>query len=290
MRHGKRIAAVALLLLLGRLSSAEEDPRLTFTLESRVFGNTRTIRVLLPPGYDDPENARRRHPVFYFTDGVAAWDAWGVPQVAADLWSRKEIPEIIFVGIDNGGSTLESESPARDRAAEYLPYPDQTWTEDPPVPRGQKFPEFLFEEVMPLVNERFRTKPDGINTGLAGDSFAGAAALHTAMKYPGRLGFLLIESPSLHIGGGRLLREALAAGRWPPAVYLGVGTAEGETPEIRKRMVDSVRTVHARLEGMEDGPRVLLVVREGAEHWYDAWKERLPDALRFLLAGVGGEG
>jgi|SRR5579871_5155193 len=38
-------------------------------LTSKIFGNTRTIRILLPPGYDQPDNSKRRYPVFYFNDG-----------------------------------------------------------------------------------------------------------------------------------------------------------------------------------------------------------------------------
>lgn len=32
-------------------------------IASRVLGKSRTIRVLLPAGYDDPANAERRYPV-----------------------------------------------------------------------------------------------------------------------------------------------------------------------------------------------------------------------------------
>src|SRR3712207_6400871 len=41
------------------------------SLTSAVFGNTRSIRAYLPPGYDDAANASRRYPVLYFNDGFA---------------------------------------------------------------------------------------------------------------------------------------------------------------------------------------------------------------------------
>jgi hypothetical protein len=41
---------------------------------SRVFGNTRTLRVLLPDRYDRPENAARRYPVLYLNDGQNLFD------------------------------------------------------------------------------------------------------------------------------------------------------------------------------------------------------------------------
>ncbi len=262
----------------------------TLSLTSRVFDNTRTIRILLPPGYHDPANAARRYPVFYFTDGVAAWHGWGVPEVAQQLWDEGAIPHYIFVGIDNGGSTIESTEPARDRAEEYLPYPDPSWTESPPEPRGQLFPAFLFDEVMPLVAESFRVDPDPGLTGLAGDSFAGAITLYTGIKYPHRLGMLLIESPSLHVGNGQLIDDAAHAGSWPSAIYLGVGTAEGDTPETQQRMVSLVRELAEVLGARTAGSRVGLLEVEGGTHWYDSWKERLPRALLFLLAEVSLEG
>ncbi|MCM2313277.1 MAG: alpha/beta hydrolase-fold protein, partial [Steroidobacteraceae bacterium] len=67
-------------------STVSGDLRL-HTLDSKVFGNSRTIRVLLPPGYDAPGNQSRRYPVLYLLDGQNLFDAclsdvshheWGV--------------------------------------------------------------------------------------------------------------------------------------------------------------------------------------------------------------------
>lgn len=262
----------------------------TLVVRSRVFENTRSIRVLLPPGYDAPENRARRYPVFYFTDGVAAWDAWGVPDTFTELWDAHAIPAIIVVGIDNGGSTPESEAPERDRASEYLPYADQTWTEDAPDPRGDRFPDFLFEEVVPLIDDTFRTIPAGRCTGLAGASYGAAVTVYTAMRFPERLGFVLLESPSLYIGDRQLLRDAAETPQWPQRVYIGVGTAEGDTREARDQMVTDARALRATLDSARPGPVVLFIETKGATHWYSAWRERLPVALKFLLSGAEGTG
>src|ERR1035438_977405 len=37
-------------------------------LDSKVFGNTRMLRVLLPPGYRLPMNSAHRYPVLYLND------------------------------------------------------------------------------------------------------------------------------------------------------------------------------------------------------------------------------
>src|ERR1700677_1464886 len=36
---------------------------------SRIFRNTRFLRVWLPQGYDDPQNVGQRYPVLYLNDG-----------------------------------------------------------------------------------------------------------------------------------------------------------------------------------------------------------------------------
>src|SRR4051794_26816643 len=44
-------------------------------LRSKTYGNSRKIRVLLPPGY---AAGNLSYPVFYFTDGRAAFDGAGL--------------------------------------------------------------------------------------------------------------------------------------------------------------------------------------------------------------------
>lgn len=256
-------------------------------LESHVFDNTRTIRVLLPPGYHAKENEDRDYPVFYFTDGLAAFDApaWNVPGVVTKLWEQENIQDFIFVGIDNGCSTQESTNPLVDRASEYLPYPDPTWTTSPlPEPKGQQFPAFLFDEVMPLVEGAVRAKTGREHTGLAGSSYGGAIALYTALNRPDRIGYLLLESPSLHVGSGRLFQDTQAATRWPLRIYLGTGTQEGDTPEIQQMAVENVRRLYDILSQQVPADDLHLIVAEGATHWYDAWRARLLGALAFLIA------
>lgn len=258
---------------------AQEPDSETLTLKSRVFENTRDLRILLPVGYRQSE---KRYAVLYFTDGIGAWKGWGVPEIASDLWRLGEIEPLIIVGIDNGGSTLESKDPARDRASEYWPYPDPTWEVNPPQAKGQLFPSFLFDEVMPLINETYRTHPARV--GLAGSSYGGAVSLYTAMQFPSRIEFLLLESPSLQLGDGQLLKDAETQDNWPKSIYLGVGTAEGETKESQEFMLHSVRQLHHVLQASSQDLHLKLVVSPNATHWYDAWRERLPGALRFLVS------
>ncbi|HET6205363.1 MAG TPA: alpha/beta hydrolase-fold protein, partial [Terracidiphilus sp.] len=115
--HGVAYCMLIFLAIEGSLLTAPaEEPTKALasgsmeflTLHSKVFSNTRTIRVWLPPGYGSPSSSHNKYPVFYFTDGVAIFHGRELDRTAADLVSTHQIPPVIFVGIDNGGSTRES--------------------------------------------------------------------------------------------------------------------------------------------------------------------------------------
>jgi enterochelin esterase-like enzyme len=288
LKRARIVTLATLFVMLATGAPAQSDSvgarQQEFELTSDVFDNTRAIRVLLPPSYFEPAHAQRRYPVFYFTDGWDAWHGWGLPEVAKQLWDEGAIPEVIFIGINNGGRTRESKDVAVDRANEYLPYRDPFWPDQRPDPNGDLFPDFLFDDVMPAVNERFRTKTGADNTGLAGSSYGGIAVLYAVLVRPDRIGYLLAESPSLHVGRTEILELAAHQDRLPLRVYLGVGTDEGDTAEDRADTVASVEALHGALGRRLNDDRLRMVVTEGGTHWYDAWQERLPVALTFLLA------
>jgi predicted alpha/beta superfamily hydrolase len=246
------------------------------TLRSRIFANTRSLRVWLPPDYQDPKQPDRKYPVFYFTDGIAVFHGRELDRVAKDLIRDRKIPPAIFIGIDNGGSTLESKNPGSDRANEYLPYPDEFLTPPLPHPQGKLFPSFLEEEVRPLVESRYRTNGE---VGLAGSSYGGAIALYTVLERPGHYRWLLLESASLYIANHELLRRSAASTKWPTRVYIGAGTNEGEG-DSKQEMVRDVNRLKSALQSWTS---VCLVVVPGAAHNEGAWRVRLPVALRFLL-------
>jgi len=252
------------------------------SLRSEVFDNTRSLRVLLPPGYREQPHAH--YPVFYLNDGVMVFrDQVGIQRVAQDLFSSGAIPPTIFVGIDNGASTDRTTNPPDDRANEFLPYPDvSTDNPEPPAPQGKKYPSFVLGEVMPCIENAYRVALGPQNTGIGGFSYGGTAALYTAVSRPGQFGALLLESTPLWMGvDEQLMRDVGEARDWPSRVYTGVGTVEAAglpagLSAYPDKLVESISHSSPRTA-------VLAVTEEGAEHAPSAWGGRLRDALTFLL-------
>jgi predicted alpha/beta superfamily hydrolase len=253
-------------------------------LDSRIFGNQRTIRVLLPQGYDLPVNKSRRYPVLYMLDGQNIFDAclsdvshteWGVDETVYRLVREKKIPPIIVVGVDHAGVN---------RAHEYLPYKDFVGDPNMLEPAGRQFPDFLTGEVMPLVNGQYRTLRGQPNTGIGGSSYGGVATLYALLAKPGEFGYGLIESPTMWIGMGQLVRDTSPLVAMPAKVFVAFGGKEGNNPAIVDKMIGLIRIVESNFKAAGyDDSNFRFVVDPAAEHTESAWAGRLPDALTFMF-------
>ena len=263
-----------------RAGGAVGDLRL-HEFRSRIFRNTRYLRVWLPPGYDDAENSERHYPVLYLNDGQNLFEAsssfggveWQVDETTDRLIREGAVPPMIIVGLDNTG---------KDRIREYMPHRSM----NPVMLRvqGKYYPDFLMKEVMPFVEQIYRVATSPENTGLGGSSLGALIALYTAMVRPGVFGRLLIESPSLWASNRQVIKDSRRVRVWPERIYLGVGTAEAGSLERDRTVVDDVRELAAILRrAVLTEKRLRLVIKDGAGHSESAWAERFPEALQFLF-------
>jgi len=267
-----------------RVQAATGDLRL-HEFRSRIFRNTRFLRVWLPPGYDDPANAALRYPLLCLNDGQNLFEPgtsftgveWQVDETADRLIREGMVPPMIIVGIDNSG---------KDRMREYMPH--RSLQSMMLRVQGTRYPSFLFKEVIPFIARNYRVTSDAANTGLGGSSLGALIALYTALVRPGAIGRLLLESPSLWASNRQIIRQSRLIKRWPERVFLATGTAEAGRADKDQSMVDDVRELAAILgrAGL-DHNRLQLVVDEGASHHESAWARRFPEALTFLFGRQG---
>jgi predicted alpha/beta superfamily hydrolase len=258
---------------------------------SRIYGNDRFLRVWLPPGYDDAQNAARQFPVLYLNDGQNLFEPatsfngieWQVDETADRLIREQVIPPLIIVGIDNAG---------KDRVREYMPH--RSFQPMMLRVQGTRYPSFLMKEVMPFVERHYRVASGPRNTGLGGSSLGALIALYTVAVSPGIFGRMLLESPSLWAANRQIIRQSRTVRRWPERVFLATGSAEAGREDRDRSMVDDVQELAAILQrsGLDDR-RLRLLVDQGASHHESAWARRFPDALSFLFAhrerGSGAE-
>lgn len=240
------------------------------------LGTTRTLRILLPPGYDASD---RRYPVLYMHDGQNLFDGatafageWEVDESLARLTAGGQLPPMIVVGVDHGGKT---------RLSEYSPFRDDRI----PEPRGDAYADFLVQTLKPWVDRTYRTHPDAAHTALAGSSLGGLISLHTALRHPGVFGKVACFSSSFWVGGRQMLVEIETANVDPGLrLYLDIGDREAGAPADSRQAVQDTEAVAAALRrrGLS-GDRLQVVVAPGARHQEAAWAARFPAALTWLF-------
>jgi predicted alpha/beta superfamily hydrolase len=254
-------------------------------LTSKIFGNTRNLRVWLPPGYSDAANTSKRYPVLYMLDGQNLFDActafdkvheWQIDETITRLVSDGKVMPLIVVGIDNAGGR---------RAFEYLPYRDTVSSPRAPEPGGKQFPDFMGTEVIPFIAARYRIAAGP--QAIGGSSYGAIAALYAILNRPDLFNAALIESPSLQVGNGQFLRDTDHLFRGPARVVLGVGDSEyprGADNPDNLGFVRAFRMLEANLKAAaQRPPQVLTVVQPGAAHNEAAWASRFPAAIQFLF-------
>lgn len=289
-------ALIPLLLILNPTIMAAQTPPCkssSGTVEligsdSQVFHNERYLRVWLPPGYSDKANAAKRYPALYMMDGQTLFDgcaetrdgsSWKINVTLGRLIESGAVPPLIVIGVDQMGVS---------RPYEYLPYKDTVFDPDSPEPAGKLFPEFLARDVVPLIASRYRISKGA--QAIGGSSYGAVAALYALLARPDLFHAGLIESPSLAIGNGQLLRDTDHLFRGPSKVYLGAGAAEfGDDPDSADNMgyIRAIRTLENNLTGAAQGQtRTLVVIQPGARHSLSAWASRFPQAVQFLYSAV----
>ena len=131
----------------------------------------RPLWVSTPPGYDDDDD--RRYPSVYVIQGLTGQlDAWrnrspfrrNFPELADDLFARGEAPPVIVVWVDCWTSLGGSQFLDSPGTGNYLTY--------------------LCDEIVPFVDERYRTIADRDHRGIQGKSSGGYGAMVVPMLRP----------------------------------------------------------------------------------------------------------
>jgi predicted alpha/beta superfamily hydrolase len=165
-----------------------------------------------------------------------------------------------------------------------------------PEPIGKQLPMYIGTEVLPYVSARYRVTSEAGRTGIGGASMGGAAALYVLLKRLDLFSLGLIESPSLQIGNGQLLRDTSFLVLGPDRVYIGVGMTEfaGGGEQMASKMRLSFDRLNAAAVKMSETlatnlktayvnePDVRLTIEPNATHTQLLWARRFPAAITFL--------
>lgn len=166
----------------------------TFKIPSSSLGETRVVCVWLPPEYNDTENS---YPVLYMPDGGIKEDFPHVANTLADLISTGSIPPLILVGIENTDRRRDLTGPSDVASdAKIAPLSDGS----------SKFRHFIADELIPEINQRYRTTD---RRSIIGESAAGLFVVETMLLQPEMFDSYMAIDPALYWNDRYLLRTAV---------------------------------------------------------------------------------
>lgn len=254
--------------------------------------SSRKVVVWLPPEYEEKrQNEGERYGVLYMHDGQNlyephtsfAGDTWGVPGTLARLIAEKRVRPTIVVGVWNTPARMSEYMPAR--ALDYLHRHSHGQdildrVDQPGLSEG--YLRFLVEDLKPLVDLRFYTRPERHFTTIMGSSMGGLISLYAMCQYPeiyGGAGCLSTHWPA---GDGAVIDYMDQALPHPHhhRIYFDYGTKTADAPyEPYQLRADDVLEAH----GYRRNTDWMTLKFPGQDHSERAWAERLHRPLEFLL-------
>jgi predicted alpha/beta superfamily hydrolase len=231
-----------LLLVIGALSYwpayAQEKPAAlcigqTFTLPSKVLGETRRINVYAPPGYT--ESATMQLPVLYMPDGGMAEDFLHVAGLVQVLVGNGTMRPFLLVGIENTQRRRDLTGPTTNEEDKKIA---------PHVGGSAAFRKFIRTELMPAVRQRYRTTPE---TAIVGESLAGLFIVETLLQEPDLFDTYLAFDPSLWWNNGTLLAQSnkiIRAYAGPVKTLYLAASSQPDIAEETKQLAATLQAVN----------------------------------------------
>jgi predicted alpha/beta superfamily hydrolase len=185
-----------------KVSSVTHDKHI---IKSKVLNEERSVLVRVPEGYTQ---GAQKFPVVYMLDGHGSYLSLMPGMLDHLAWSG-QLPEMILVSIQN-----------TDRTRDLTP----TKTGQRPTGGADKFLEFIETEVIPLVEQKYRTQPFRI---FAGHSLGGLQVVYSFLSRPELFQAYIAASPVLHWDNNFVIKRAEEVFKqkkaWKKTMFLAIG-------------------------------------------------------------------
>jgi predicted alpha/beta superfamily hydrolase len=235
------------------------------------FVSGREVQVWLPPAYG--QRPEERWPVLYLHDGQNVFDAvaagaeWQFDEVAQRLTLAGSIRPPIIVAVASN----------QDRLADYTPWP-RTHQGQLQGGHAAAYGRYLVEELKPMIDQRYRTRPGRVETAVGGSSMGGLVSLWLLLEHAATFGAGLVVSPSMWWAPAafeaQLRTVQLPFELPPPRVWVCAGGREGV------QMVQGARRLREALQQRGWAPGG--VEQPDGGHDEASWAARVEPMLRFL--------
>lgn len=235
---------VVLLLLIGlnQVKSQESEQIVIGTkhsFRSNILNEDREYWISLPDSYHEKELSYRRYPVLIVLDGNVHFKAISgmVNYMSSDLYRNREIPEMIVVAIQNV-----------DRRRDYTPDKIVTVRQNNSG-GGDNFLSFLEKELLPELDQKYRTAPYRI---LFGHSLGGLLATHAYMKEKTIFNSFIAVDPSFGTWDSETMDkklDSLTENSFETFIYIATANWGKRNIRNRDRHVRFYEALNSKCEG-----------------------------------------
>jgi enterochelin esterase-like enzyme len=247
----------------------------TLLYRSKSNGVTRELNVYVPPGYDQARG--RRYPVLYLLHGFAndhhSWHRYGrANDILDNLLAKGSIaPFLVVMPLGYGGALVNGDGTGIAPAGAGAPRGDPALYE-----------RDLLEDIIPMIDGKYRTLADRKHRAIVGFSMGGGQAGRYGLRHLETFSTVGIMSAGLGGGGtaaapgsdpvAALAADAAKANKQIDLLWIACGKDDAA--------MKGARTLHYALQ--KAGIEHTFLETEGAHHWR-VWRGYLRDLAPILF-------
>ncbi len=237
------------------------------------LNRNRRVWIYLP---DDYYTTTKTYPVTYMQDGQNVFDA---PTSFAGEWNVDDSLHIMQMNGDSGAIVVAIDNGGQYRLDEYCPFNNPTYGGG----QGDQYGDFLVYTLKPFIDSTFRTKPDRLNTAIAGSSVGAYIALYAGIKYQNVFSKVGSFSPAYWFEDSIYTYVLNHGVTQPMRIYQVCSQNEGASVVYNmNRMQDSLVTA-----GML-ASEIQTIVRSYGSHSESFWRLEFGTAYRWLFSNTIG--
>ncbi|MEW5797624.1 MAG: alpha/beta hydrolase-fold protein [Bacteroidota bacterium] len=237
----------------GRIEDVPVNPYVVAPLK-QYWRGARPLKIYLPPGYDTLSNL----PVVYVQDGFETIEFASLPTIIDNLIADQKIMPVISVFI-----------PPLRREEEQMGF------------LRDQYKKYLCDELVPMIDKKYKTGRSPNKRALIGISSAGNASLYVAFTRPDIFLNTGGQSTAITPALEEITRQKAVQNLLPASmkIYLDCGRYD-----MRRYSNDDFLTLNRTFSEFLSSLRIPHYYKEVNDgHQWGSWRERMPEMLMYFF-------
>lgn len=247
-------------------------------IDSNKLNRRVKIYIFLPEKYNESE---KEYPILYMHDGEIIFNDFDNDESEIGILDKyaqaKNNKEVILVGIGGGKGEI--------RIDELCPFPMMNKRLNTVIGgKTDVYFDFILHELIPVINQKYRTKTTPEHTGMLGISLGGMCTLYASAKLSTTFSNFAFVS-SAHYRQQKEMLEFVKNEDFNNVskLYSDVGTQESDNQEISEKFVESNKEIYEVLNTKTQIKNFKYSFIKDSKHETSYWNERFTGIIDFMF-------